>query len=134
VAIGSEKYVALTTYRKDGTPRPLPVWIAELDDGQVGLITPSDSWKVKRLANDDRVRVQPSDGRGNVREGTEPIDGTAVVLDGDGFERVRERVAAKYGFQYRLWGWGQKVAALRGRPAKPDRAIVITLDSSSAPT
>lgn len=33
ISIGSEKYVALTTYRKDGTPRSPPVSIAELDDG-----------------------------------------------------------------------------------------------------
>ena len=47
MSIGSEKYVALTTDRKGRTPRSTAVWIAELEDGQVGLITPASSWKVK---------------------------------------------------------------------------------------
>lgn len=90
MAIGSEKYVALTTYWKDGTSSSTPVWITDLDGGKVGLITPSRSLKVKRLANDNRVQIQPSDGRGNIRGGTSPVDGKAVVVDGAEFETVRQ--------------------------------------------
>ena len=31
--IGSEKYVSFTTFTRSGTPKPLPVWIADLEDG-----------------------------------------------------------------------------------------------------
>ena len=128
MSIGSEKYVALTTYRKDGTPRSTAVWITELDDGQVGLITPASSWKVKRLANDDRVQLQPSDSKGNVRDGSSPVEGTAVVVEGADFEAVRQRVRAKYGLMYPLWGVGTAIARLIGKgDHRPNRGIVITL-------
>ncbi|WP_395159675.1 pyridoxamine 5'-phosphate oxidase family protein, partial [Ilumatobacter sp.] len=48
VAISDAKFVSLTTYKKDGTPKPLPVWIAALPDGRVGFTTSGESWKAKR--------------------------------------------------------------------------------------
>lgn len=128
MSIASEKYVALTTYRKDGTPRSTGVWIAELDDGQVGLITPAHSWKARRLANDPRVQLQPSDSKGVVREGSSIVDGTAVVVDGAEFEAIRKRVRAKYRLLYPVWVIGVAVARLIGKgDHRPDRGIVITL-------
>ena len=32
-SIADEKYVALTTYKKDGSTKTLPVWIADFGDG-----------------------------------------------------------------------------------------------------
>ncbi len=91
-------------------------------------MTPASSWKVKRLANDDRVQLQPSDSKGDVRDGSSPLEGTAVVVDGVEFEAIRERVQAKYGLMYRLWGVGTTVARLIGKgDHTPDRGIVITL-------
>lgn len=127
--MGSEKYVALTTFRKDGTSSSTPVWITDLDDGTVGLITPSRSLKVKRLANDNRVQIQPSDGKGNVREETSPVDGTGVVVEGAEFETVRQQIRSKYGFfMNQLWSLGTLVARVIGKgDHRPDRAIIITL-------
>ena len=65
--IADEKYVALTTYKKDGSEKTLPVWIADFGEGTIGFTTSSSSYKVKRIANDSRVAIQPSDSRGNVR-------------------------------------------------------------------
>ena len=129
MAIGSEKYVALTTYRKDGTSSSTPVWITDLDGGKVGLITPSGSLKVKRVANDDRVQIQPSDGKGNVHGGTPPVEGTAVVVDGAEFETVRRQIRSKYGFfMNQLWSLGTLVARVIGKgDHRPDRAIIVTL-------
>ena len=127
MAIGSEKYVAFTTYTRSGDPKSTPVWIADIDDGRVAFTTPSSSWKVKRLANENRVQLQPSDGRGRVRAGTSPVEGTAVVVDSAEFEAVRARIAAKYGFQFTLATTFSKVAGLIGKKITSDRAIVITL-------
>lgn len=66
--ISSEKYVSLTTYRKDGTPKRVPVWIADLGDGTVGFTTASSSYKVKRIGNNPKVTLQPSDTRGNAQQ------------------------------------------------------------------
>ena len=42
-SIADEKYVALTTYKKDGSTKTLPVWIADFGGGQVGFTTSSSS-------------------------------------------------------------------------------------------
>ena len=68
MSIADEKYVAFTTYKRNGETKSLPVWIADLGDGTVGFTTASSSYKVKRLRNDNRVILQPSDAKGNVRE------------------------------------------------------------------
>ena len=45
-AITDEKYVSLTTYKKDGSTKSLPVWIADFGDGTIGFTTASSSYKV----------------------------------------------------------------------------------------
>ncbi|MEZ5382466.1 MAG: PPOX class F420-dependent oxidoreductase [Microthrixaceae bacterium] len=126
--LASEKYVALTTYRRNGDSSSTPVWIADLGDGTLGFTTPGSSLKVKRLRQDNRVLVQPSDLRGNARQGTEPVPGTAQVLQGADFDRVRAKIAAKYGLQVRLISLTAQIGKLFGKDRGSDTAIVITLD------
>ena len=38
MAIADAKYVAVTTYRKDGESSSVPVWITDLGDGHAGLL------------------------------------------------------------------------------------------------
>lgn len=127
MGIGSEKYVSLTTYKKDGTPKSLPVWIIELDDGRVGFTTPSSSWKAKRLRNDPRVVLQPCDQRGRVRAGSSEVTGTGEVVDGPQFEQIAAGIKAKYGFAGMVIGLVNKAAKLVGRNQVSDVAIVVTL-------
>ena len=127
MGLGDEKYVNLTTFTRDGTPKPTPVWIADLGDGTVGFTTASSSWKVKRIGNTARVLVQPSDARGRPKAGTEPVEATAEVRTGDDFEPVRRAVAKKYGIQFAaisLWG---NLARVFRKGSGTDSAVVITL-------
>ncbi|MEZ5226350.1 MAG: PPOX class F420-dependent oxidoreductase [Acidimicrobiales bacterium] len=128
MSISDEKYVALTTYRRDGTPKPSPVWIAALPDGSVGFTTASSSWKVRRLANNPSVTLQPCDSRGNVRSGTSPVSGTARAVQGDEFEAVRSAIKNKYGIQFLAITAVGRLAKLIGKGSGTDTAIVITLD------
>ena len=128
MSIADERYVAFTTYKRNGDAKSLPVWIADLGGGTVGFTTASSSYKVKRLRNDSRVVLQPSDAKGNVREGTEPVTGTGVVHEGAEFERVRDIVKKKYGIQYRAITLMGNVAKMIGKGSGTSAAIVITLD------
>lgn len=128
MSISDEKYVSITTFRKDGTPKPLPVWIADLGDGTVGFTTSSSSYKVKRIANDPRVMLQPSNSKGVVTEGSEEVSGTAEMVTGEEFDRCAGLVKKKYGIQYvgiTLFG---KIAKLVGKGSGTDCAVKITLD------
>ncbi len=93
--LAQQKYVLLTTYKKDGTPVGAPVWVAPDGDRLVVWTNPK-SWKVKRLHRNAAVTVQACDARGRT-SGSPVSAGTARVLDGDGTERVRDLIAHKYG-------------------------------------
>lgn len=127
-AIASEKYVRLTTYKKDGTAKELPVWIADLGDGTVGFTTSSSSFKVKRMRNNSKVLLQPSDSKGKVTAGSEAVAGTAELKTGADFELVEGVVKKKYGVQYTGIKLVGKMAKLIGKGSGTDTAVVITLD------
>ena len=128
-AIANEKYVSLTTYRKNGEAKPTPVWIVDLGNGTLGFTSASSSWKAKRLANDPKVSLSPSDSRGKVSAGAMVVTGTAVA-SADDFDRVWQLILAKYGVMARgiiLMGSFMK---LIGRGSGADTAIIITLAGS----
>ncbi|NKY88094.1 PPOX class F420-dependent oxidoreductase [Nocardia veterana] len=93
--LAQQKYVLLTTYKKDGTPVGTPVWVAPDGDRLVVWTNPK-TWKVKRLRRNAAVTLQACDNRGRPK-GTEVSAGTARILDEAGTERVRDLIARKYG-------------------------------------
>jgi uncharacterized protein len=95
-ALAGERYVSLTTFKRDGSAASTPVWVVS-DDGRRLLVwTGADTWKVKRIRRDSRVRITPSDARGRPRG--EPLDGTARLLGPDGTAIVEPLLRKKYGF------------------------------------
>src|SRR3954467_3974411 len=83
--LGAEKYISLETFKKNGEGVKTPVWFV-LHNGALYVYTEADSWKVKRIRNNPRVRVAACTVRG---QGKGPwVDATASLIDGD------ERLAA----------------------------------------
>lgn len=128
MTLGDEKYLLLTTYRRDGTPVATPVWSADLGDGKAGFWTSSGSGKAKRLAHTADVLVQPCNGRGKVNEGTEPVEATAVLVQGSEMDEIRERITAKYGFMTKVTKFLGSIAGIvkRNRIPYGDRGVIIT--------
>jgi hypothetical protein len=94
-ALAGERYVSLTTFRHDGTAVATPVWVVS-DDGRRLLVwSGAETWKVKRIRRDPRVRVAPCDARGNVRG--QSIDGTARLLGPDAEPLMQRLLQQKYG-------------------------------------
>ena len=125
--LAKERYVALTTYRKDGTPKLAPVWPVDAGDGKVGFITSSETWKIKRLKNNSGVTLQASDSRGRLKDGTVAVSGAARVVAGSEFEAVKQAVKEKYGYQLRIINFMHALpGAKTGHPN--DRAVIVTLD------
>ena len=101
-ALGDERFVSLTTFRKSGVGVPTTVWVGRDGDSLV-VTTPSGSGKVKRLRNDDRIELRPSSRRGTVNTSVPPVAGVAEVVEGSGATtRLGEVMGAKYGLEYRL--------------------------------
>ncbi len=93
------KYISLTTFRKSGEPVSTPIWFVEKGIS-IYVWTEKNSWKVKRLRHDSRVRVAPSTYRG--RAVGPSVDGTARIVSPQAQEEIENLMAAKYGRMMRL--------------------------------
>ena len=129
MALSDEKSIRVTTFKKDGTEVPTATWVVALDDGTIGFYTSSTSGKVKRLKNNPKVVVQPSDARGRARAGTSPVNGTATVVTGPERDAIYDTVVAKYGFMTKVTRFLAKVGGFFKRKHQPyaDRGVVIAL-------
>jgi len=92
-AIQNQKYISLTTFRKNGTGVPTPVWFGE-DSGKLYVMTRSDMGKTKRLRNNSQVHVAPCTIRGKVK-GPE-FTATARILPPEEHQRARQSLNRKY--------------------------------------
>ncbi|MEV6217302.1 PPOX class F420-dependent oxidoreductase [Nocardia sp. NPDC051833] len=93
--VGASTYVSFTSYRKNGTPVSLPVWIAPAD-GKLYFLSGVDAYKVKRIRRNPEVTVQPCSVRGTIDPGSPVVEGTARVLDAEDTPRVRKIMNRKY--------------------------------------
>jgi PPOX class probable F420-dependent enzyme len=131
MAISDGKYVSSTTYRKSGTPVSTATWIVDLDGGRIGFWTSSKSGKYKRLRNNPKITLQPSDQRGKVKPGTAPVDGTAeLATSGPQFDAVQSKVRAKYGVMVPISRFFNILGHIGKSFPYGDVAVVVTLDRS----
>ena len=87
--LAAERYISLTTFKRDGTPVSTPVWVAS-DDGRRLLVwSGAQTWKVRRLRRDPRVLVAAASFRG-VERGMR-IAGHARVVDDPGIDGLLRR-------------------------------------------
>ena len=116
-ALGDERFLLVTTFKRSGEPVATPVWIAPLPDGRIGFTTSQGTWKVKRLRRNPAVRLQPCSRRGDPRPGSQVSDGTGEVFtDGPRMAEVESAIRAKYGVQFALLhGLGALLARVRRR-------------------
>ncbi|MDX3619299.1 PPOX class F420-dependent oxidoreductase [Streptomyces europaeiscabiei] len=105
-ALGAGSYLLITTYRKNGTAVPTPVWVVR-DGDALGIWTVADSWKVKRIRNRADVLVGPCDVRGNPTGDSVPA--RAEILDAAGSAAYRRLIARKYGVLGRLTLLGSRL-------------------------
>jgi PPOX class probable F420-dependent enzyme len=95
------RYLNLETYRRSGAAVRTPVWFAE-KDGQLYMYSLADAGKVKRIRNNPRVRVVPSDIRGTpLGEWTE---GEARILHA-GEAGVADRLLSDKYWMKRAFDW-----------------------------
>ena len=124
--LGTETYVRLTTFTKDGRPKPTPVWIADLGDGTLGFTTALDSWKVKRIRNVPAVEIVASDARGNPTDAAPTVHAVASVRTGADLAPVQQAIKAKYGWQYTAIGLVERAKRL-GR-SRETCGVVLTIE------
>jgi len=77
---GGQKYISLETFKKNGQGVKTPVWFV-LHQDAFYLYTKADSWKVKRIRNNPRVRVAVCNVRGIIKGPS--VDAKASLVEGD---------------------------------------------------
>lgn len=119
--LAEERYVALTTFKRDGTPVTTAVWCAA-DDGRLLVWTGARTGKVKRIRRDPHVTVAASNASGAPRgEGVEAV----AEIAGD-TARIEELLRRKYGLTYRaVRALTAALRAVRRRPVEPSVTLVI---------
>jgi len=91
--IHGQKYISLTTFRKNGGGVRTPVWFGEEGD-KLYVMTRSTMGKSKRIRNNPRVTIAPCTVSGKVT-GSE-FSATARLLPPEQFTHARQSINRKY--------------------------------------
>ena len=121
-AVLTAQYVALTTYRRDGTPVTTPVWAAA-EGESLFLFSNAAAGKVKRLRNSSRAAIAPCTATGKVTGAQLPAE--AFNLTNDQMPKVWRLLTKKYGMAARLFVAYDRMRALLRM--KPSAGIVVHL-------
>ncbi|MEV6366300.1 PPOX class F420-dependent oxidoreductase [Micromonospora sp. WP24] len=119
--LSAEKYILLTTFRRDGRAVSTPVWSVRDGDG-LAVWTAADSGKVKRIRNNGTVTVGPCDVRGRPQGSSVPAQ--ASLYDQAGSLRIRGLLKQKYRLLGRLTLLGSRFR--RGEAGTVGIRIILT--------
>ena len=96
-----QKYLSLETYKRDNTPIQTPVWFV-IDNDLIYIITRESTGKVKRIKNNQNVRIVTCSFSGETKN--EWVNGKAQKITGSEADKAIELRKKKYGFAVRLSG------------------------------
>ena len=92
--VAQSEYILLTTFTKDGRPKPTAIWAAP-DGDRLLVITQEKSWKVKRIRNTSRVTIAKCDRSGNPKG--DAVEATATILDKTANGATYDALGKRYG-------------------------------------
>ena len=96
-----QKYINLETYKRDGTPIRTPVWFV-IDNDLIYVITRESTGKVKRLKNNQSVRIVTCSFKGEPKN--EWVKGQTEKIAGEVADKAIKLRKKKYGMSARLIG------------------------------
>jgi uncharacterized protein len=105
-----QKYLNLETYRKNGRPVATPVWFAA-EHGTFSISSLAHAGKVKRIRQNQHVRIVPCDVRGDPKGAW--VDARARLLDARGAAPGHTLLNQQYGWRKRI---GEAFSTLSRRP------------------
>jgi PPOX class probable F420-dependent enzyme len=115
----------LTTFRRNGAGVPTTVWFALVYD-KAYVFTGLNSGKAKRIRNNPRVTLTPSNFRGKPIAQSS-IEAETRLMGKDEEELPNRVIDQKYGWQYRLFNW------VLGLPRNPPEHVFLELRPAADP-
>ena len=113
-----QQYINLTTFRKTGVGVTTPVWFAQ-DGDCVYVMTQPIAGKAKRIRNNPRVEVAPSDMKGTPLGAA--VAAQAKIVEGDEAKFAEKTISKKYGLMYSIINFTNR---LRGAPETGQRVFI----------
>jgi uncharacterized protein len=104
--VAKSVYIRLTTFTKDGRPKPTAIWAAP-DGDRLVAITQEKSWKVKRIRNTPRVTIAPCDRSGSSKG--EEVEATAGILDKSANRATYDAIGERYGMLGKTFNFFSKL-------------------------
>ncbi|HWP78450.1 MAG TPA: PPOX class F420-dependent oxidoreductase [Candidatus Nitrosotenuis sp.] len=95
------KYINLETYKKSGQAVKTPVWFV-ISGAQIFVTTRPDTGKVKRIKNNQKIRIMPCGMKGEPKG--DWIEATARFANESETENAIRLRNKKYGFKAKLVG------------------------------
>ena len=95
----NEKYISLETYRKNNDAVQTPVWFV-LQDDLIYVVTRESTGKVKRLRNNQNVKIAACTIKGSITG--EWHSGTATRLSDNELGSILKLRDTKYGFMAKI--------------------------------
>jgi len=86
-------YLSLETFRKNGQGVATPVWFVQ-NGSAFYIYTEANSWKVKRIRNNSRVRIARCNIRGKVSG--QWVDANAQIVTGEEEKAASRQLDQKY--------------------------------------
>jgi PPOX class probable F420-dependent enzyme len=103
--IQGQKYIRLTTFRKNGEVVHTPVWFGE-EGNELFVMTRSDSGKCKRIRNNPQVQIAPCTIRGRVTGPAFVASGR--ILPPEDWSRAGQSIQKKYWLTRIPFLWSKK--------------------------
>ena len=118
--VAKSEYILLTTFTKDGRPKPSAVWAVRDGDDRLLVITDDGSWKTKRINNTPRVTIAKSGSLGKPKG--EEVEAVARMLPKSETRNVYKAILRRYWYHI---GWFLPHTLVRGGIDKVHSAIEI---------
>jgi uncharacterized protein len=104
--VAKSDYILLTTFTKDGRPKPTAIWAAPAGDALIA-ITQEKSWKVKRIRNTSRVTIATCDRSGNPK--SEAVEAHASILPKSANAKTYDALGQRYGLLGKTFNFFSKL-------------------------
>jgi uncharacterized protein len=122
--LGRQRYVSITTYRRDGRPVATPVWVTS-SGGRLYIWTGAQTGKARRIRANPEVTVAPCTARGQLTGPAVPASAEVVALADR--PEIWPLFLAKYGLQLRAVMWSGRVSRMLRRGPAPAEHVFLEL-------
>lgn len=110
--LSKANYILLTTYRKNGTPVPTPVWFT-LQNENLYIYTYGNAGKIKRIRNNSKVEIAPCTGSGTTTGDSQSATARIIPPDDPLRTQIEKWLVQKYGLLRRILGFYERLRGVK---------------------